>query len=183
MTTSMELAQRRTSRQAEPFNPVGESRPYATVSIADREQQSEHEQRTRTGLDTLRHVASFAAKPPQRRTRQPKLLLLREEKDRFDAMRKIQRSTAKFKRWYALFASVTAFGLLWCVGAVVFWRCERYTQDMTYFKALYFCYVSLLTIGKSSQCFETCCQGLDRRERGGTNRDGRSTAIMLMTKA
>ncbi|EME47336.1 hypothetical protein DOTSEDRAFT_166301 [Dothistroma septosporum NZE10] len=75
------------------------------------------------------------------------LLLLREEKDRFDAMRKIQHSTSRFKNWYALFLSVTAFGVLWCVGAVVFWQCEKGVQGMTYFQALYFCYVCLLTIG------------------------------------
>ena len=38
-------------------------------------------------------------------------------------------------------------GLLWCVGAVVFWKAEHYTQNLSYFEALYFCYVSLLTIG------------------------------------
>ncbi|KAK4998461.1 Potassium channel, partial [Cryomyces antarcticus] len=62
-------------------------------------------------------------------------------------MRRIQRGTAKFKRWYALTLSVIAFGVLWCVGAVVFWRAEQRSQEMTYFQALYFCYVSLLTIG------------------------------------
>src|SRR3954451_4063994 len=40
-----------------------------------------------------------------------------------------------------------AFGILWCVGAIVFWQCEHNTQGMTYFQALYFCYVSLLTVG------------------------------------
>ena len=37
--------------------------------------------------------------------------------------------------------------LLWCVGAVVFWKAERSQQAISYFEALYFCYVSLLTIG------------------------------------
>ena len=32
-------------------------------------------------------------------------------------------------------------------GAIVFWQAEKNTQGMTYFQALYFCYVSLLTIG------------------------------------
>lgn len=79
--------------------------------------------------------------------RKPKLILLREEKDRFEAMRKIQRSTDKFKRWWRLTLSVIAFGVLWCIGAVVFWQCEKNVQGMTYFQGLYFCYVSLLTIG------------------------------------
>lgn len=81
------------------------------------------------------------------RSREPKIVLLHEEKDRFNAMRDIQQSTAKFKRWYALTLSVMAFGLVWCVGAVVFWQAEQREQGLSYFQALYFCYVSLLTIG------------------------------------
>ncbi|KAF2713247.1 voltage-gated potassium channel [Pleomassaria siparia CBS 279.74] len=81
------------------------------------------------------------------RKKQPRLLLLREEKDRFEAMRAIQAQTHKFKKWYALTFSILAFGILWCVGAVVFWHTEKDAQNMTYFRALYFCYVSLLTTG------------------------------------
>lgn len=81
------------------------------------------------------------------RTRSQKVILMREEKDRFDAMRNIQLNAKQFKKWYALMVSVIAFGILWCVGAVVFWRTEQRTQNMTYFQSLYFCYVSLLTIG------------------------------------
>ncbi len=72
---------------------------------------------------------------------------MREEKDRFDAMRKIQHNASQFKKWYALGISAMAFGILWCVGALVFWRCEIHTQGLSYFQSLYFCYVSLLTIG------------------------------------
>lgn len=79
--------------------------------------------------------------------RRERLLILKEEKDRFEAMREIQQNTHKFKRYYALSMSVLAFGILWCIGAVVFWCAERRIQDLTYFEALYFCYVSLLTIG------------------------------------
>jgi potassium channel subfamily K len=82
-----------------------------------------------------------------RGTRTPKLLLLKKEKDRFDAMRQIQDKTKHFKRYMALFWSITTFSILWCVGAVVFWQAEKDTQGMTYFQALYFCYISLLTIG------------------------------------
>jgi len=81
------------------------------------------------------------------RSRSQKVILMRQEKDRFDAMRSIQMNATTFKRWYALLVSVIAFGILWCVGAIVFWQAERSTQGMTYFRALYFCYVSLLTIG------------------------------------
>lgn len=38
----------------------------------------------------------------------PKLVLLQEEKDRFEAMRSIQRSTSNFKRYFALTMSVIA---------------------------------------------------------------------------
>ena len=41
-------------------------------------------------------------------SRQPKILLMREEKDRFDAMRKIQHNTQKFKRYSALTMSFIA---------------------------------------------------------------------------
>jgi potassium channel subfamily K len=80
-------------------------------------------------------------------SRRAKLLLLREEKDRFDCMRTIQQNTHKFKQYYALSMSVLAFGLLWCLGALVFMFAEAREQKLTYFEALYFCYVSLLTIG------------------------------------
>lgn len=81
------------------------------------------------------------------RSRKPKVVVMREEKDRFDAMRAIQKSASSFKKWYALTLSIIAFGLLWCVGAVVFWIAEQPLQQLTYFQSLYFCYVSLLTIG------------------------------------
>jgi potassium channel subfamily K len=84
---------------------------------------------------------------PLRPNRKPPILLLREEKDRFDAMRKIQFKSRKFKQWMALVFSVTAFGVLWCIGAIFFWQAEKKVQGMTYFQALYFCYISLLTIG------------------------------------
>ena len=83
----------------------------------------------------------------RRQPRKSKLILMKEEKDRFDAMRKIQHEANKFRKWFALTLSVTAFATLWCVGAVVFWQAEHATQQLSYFEALYFCYVSLLTIG------------------------------------
>ena len=101
--------------------------------------------------NTLRWITTPVTIPIQRlkkmlSTRQ-KALVVREEKDRFDKMREIQHSAQKFKKWYALCTSITAFVTLWCIGAVVFWQCEKVTHGMTYFQALYFSYVSLLTIG------------------------------------
>jgi potassium channel subfamily K len=67
----------------------------------------------------------------------PKIMLLKEEKDRFEAMRRIQADSKRFKQWMALFWSITTFSILWCVGAVVFWITEEDTQNLTYFQSLY----------------------------------------------
>lgn len=97
---------------------------------------------------TLERVVSLRHRIPALiPSRNQKAILMRNEKDRFDRMRKIQFSAKRFKKWYALAMSIVSFGLLWCVGAVVFWIAEHETQDLSYFQALYFCYVSLLTIG------------------------------------
>ncbi|CAO2653713.1 Nn.00g031240.m01.CDS01 [Neocucurbitaria sp. VM-36] len=99
--------------------------------------------------ETVQHPSSFPRMLPDalKRHRKPELMLLKEEKDRFEAMRRIQADSRKFKRWMALMWSVATFSTLWCVGAVVFWQAEKDTQGMSYFQALYFCYISLLTIG------------------------------------
>lgn len=75
--------------------------------------------------------------------RRPRLLVMREEKDRFNAMRAIQHETLRFRRWTDLFISVIAFSIVWTCGAVVFWQLE----DLTYFGSLYFCFTSLITVG------------------------------------
>lgn len=62
-------------------------------------------------------------------------------------MRRIQRESSKFKGYASLAASITAFCILWFAGAAIFEATERDTLGMTYFESLYFCYVSLLTIG------------------------------------
>lgn len=74
-------------------------------------------------------------------------ILLRASRDRFEAMRIIQANTIRYKKYTALFTSTIAFFLLWLLGAVVFMVAEKETQNLSYFQALYFCYVSLLTIG------------------------------------
>jgi potassium channel subfamily K len=139
-----------------PFNPE-----QRTISFNDEPDNTSRQndsqkgaQRTEGGSRSLRKRFSWRPNDEKQDrsikraiSRRTRLLLLREEKDRFDAMRAIQYSTRRFKRYFALSMSVTAFGILWCVGAVVFWCAEQHTQDLTYFQALYFCYVSLLTIG------------------------------------
>jgi potassium channel subfamily K len=83
----------------------------------------------------------------RRAKKREKLIMLKEEKDRFNAMREIQANTSRFKQYYALGWSIVAFGILWCVGALVFMFAEERIQGLSYFQSLYFCYVSLLTIG------------------------------------
>ena len=73
-----------------------------------------------------------------------RLLALEHEKGRFDAMRHVQHRAHQWRRWCRLSMSVLAFTLVWCLGALAFWNRE---QGLTYFEGLYFCYVSLLTIG------------------------------------
>ena len=98
--------------------------------------------------NTVKKVTMFAPLPKAlRSSKKPRIVLLKEEKDRFNAMREIQHRSKQYRRWLALLFSTFAFGILWCVGAVVFWQAEKHTQNMTYFQALYFCYISLLTIG------------------------------------
>ncbi|KAF2228242.1 hypothetical protein BDZ85DRAFT_255647 [Elsinoe ampelina] len=84
---------------------------------------------------------------PIRPNQKPRPLLLRDEKDRFKTMRRIQLKTRKYKQWTGLMLSIFSFCVLWLLGALVFFYAESQTQGLTYFEALYFCYVSLLTIG------------------------------------
>ncbi|KAI9706221.1 MAG: hypothetical protein M1812_008244 [Candelaria pacifica] len=75
----------------------------------------------------------------------------KSEKERreqeFNLMRKVQSRATTKQRWTSLSVSLTAWFFLWFIGAVVFWQSEGRNQGWTYFQALYFAYVSLLTIG------------------------------------
>ncbi|KAI9885735.1 MAG: hypothetical protein M1823_002456 [Watsoniomyces obsoletus] len=79
--------------------------------------------------------------------KESKMVVLQKEKDRFNAMRHIQHRAHTWRRWYRLSMSVLAFTLVWCLGALVFHRVEQREQGLTYFQGLYFCYVSLASIG------------------------------------
>ncbi|CAK4032143.1 voltage-gated potassium channel [Lecanosticta acicola] len=159
VTSSMELEERHRKAVlsggerpviSAPFDPVDRSkkRIIGFTDDADVANRPDTRRRTTGPVNTLQMVGSMVLHPQRRAgSRKPKLILLKEERDRFNAMRNIQNNTRRFKNWYALCLSVTAFGILWAVGAVVFWQCEKNTQGMTYFQALYLCYVSLLTIG------------------------------------
>ncbi|KAI9789165.1 MAG: Potassium channel [Peltula sp. TS41687] len=117
------------------------------ILFQDAAAQAETEDPTKTKPGVFHRMTNSKIARQVLSPRQPKILLLKEEKDRFDAMRHVQQRAQTFRRWYNLFMSVSAFGLLWCLGAVVFWRAEQREQHLSYFQAIYFCYVSLLTIG------------------------------------
>ena len=140
-----------------PQNPQKRTVAFDEENAVDTPRHLQKSSTFRKGIKTVRRFT-------RRRTKKNRILMLREERDRFDQMRAIQRETHNFKRYSALTMSVLAckcfpskiieigvltftVGILWCVGAVGFWRAERYTQGLSYFQALYFCYVSLLTIG------------------------------------
>ncbi|KPI40757.1 Outward-rectifier potassium channel TOK1 [Cyphellophora attinorum] len=123
----------------------GPKQDEATQTNGDDDAPKPHQFLNRAVRTLTRSTFSIAAQAM--RPKQKKALVMRKEKDRFDAMRKIQSDARSFKKWSALGVSVIAFGILWCLGAVVFWQAEMNTQGLSYFQALYFCYVSLLTIG------------------------------------
>ncbi|KAF4550198.1 Ion channel-like protein 1 [Elsinoe fawcettii] len=118
-----------------PFDPVNTSAQSRVVDPAP--------SKTNSNSSAL----TFMIPPPLRPKRKPRALLLRDERDRFNTMRRIQLKTRKYKQWTGLALSVFSFSLLWFLGAFVFYVAEAQTQQLTYFEALYFCYVSLLTIG------------------------------------
>ena len=65
----------------------------------------------------------------------------------FQLMRKVQARSKRMNQLIALGVSGAAWLGLWIVGAVVFWRAEMGKGGWSYFEALYFAYVSFLTIG------------------------------------
>ena len=110
VTTSEELERRLTLENkptngvrptiSAPLDPKQRSITFDVESGRDGKKSRKLKRTTtiKTGVRKLRKASS----------RKPKILMLREEKDRFDAMRKIQRDTHKFKRYYALTMSVIA---------------------------------------------------------------------------
>lgn len=125
---------------SEPFNP-------RELGMARLDVQRPSSTGRRPSASIIPPIRRRAYLPDALKRKEQTFLIFRNEKDKFDAMRAIQLSTNRFKRWYALSMSIIAFGILWCVGAVGFWQLEKDAQGMTYYQALYFCYVCLLTIG------------------------------------
>jgi potassium channel subfamily K, other eukaryote len=125
---------------SEPFDP----RTFASTKLDVPRPSSSGRRPSASVIPQVRKRVNL---PDALKRKEQTFLVLRNERDKFDAMRNIQHSTSRFKRWYSLSLSIIAFGILWCVGAVVFWQLEKKAQGMTYYQALYFCYVCLLTIG------------------------------------
>lgn len=101
----------------------------------------------RRALSRDAKVRQSGSQKERRFQKRQKLLLLQEEKDRFEAMREIQDETRRFKQYSAMAFSLLAFVVLWCVGALVFFLTEKRILGLSYFQSLYFCFVSLFTIG------------------------------------
>lgn len=132
------------------------------LRLPPRNEPADHEQHGNSdihGQTVTRHdsapqrMAQIRIVPPEPRSRRSKLrsklVLLREEKDRFDAMRSIQENTSSFKKWYSSMASILTFIIYWVLGATILWRIELREQNLGFAEALYFCFVSLFTIGSS----------------------------------
>ncbi|MCJ1418740.1 Potassium channel [Xylographa parallela] len=65
----------------------------------------------------------------------------------FNIMREVQQKAGRTNSLIALSISAGAAFFLWFVGAAVFQQAELDSQGWSYFEALYFTYISLLTIG------------------------------------
>lgn len=69
-----------------------------------------------------------------------------QRKQEFIVMRQVRQLATVQHKWISLITSVIIWMALWLLGAVVFWRSEAH-RDWSYFRALYFAYTTLLTIG------------------------------------
>ena len=77
---------------------------------------------------------------------------MEKERREFNAMRRIQSRAQSRHRWTLLAISTVALFMLWLLGALIFWRTENsvysfQTSPWSYFDAIYFMFISLLTIG------------------------------------
>lgn len=68
------------------------------------------------------------------------------QKREFITMRRVRQLATVEHKWMSLAISAVLWMAMWLLGAVVFWRSESYFH-WSYFEALYFAYVTLLTIG------------------------------------
>ncbi|KAI6826538.1 voltage-gated potassium channel [Hortaea werneckii] len=109
---------------------ITEKRRYSAVHNVDSRKQTIRI----SSLATADFSADPSLSPAQRR------------EEEFKVMRKVQAAAERERRYFSLLMSSTFAFLLWFVGAAIFMVAEN-NQQWTYFNALYFSYISLLTIG------------------------------------
>jgi potassium channel subfamily K len=136
----------RTKHISAPFDPriLSKDAPHRRQAESTRSSQRRGSERRGSVIPAVHRRITLRE---QVKLRHKKIKILRHERDRFNEMRRIQAKTKNFKRWWALIVAVVSFSILWLMGSVVFWQSEKPKQQWTYFDALYFAYVSLLTIG------------------------------------
>ncbi|KAI0600957.1 hypothetical protein F4775DRAFT_608043 [Biscogniauxia sp. FL1348] len=126
----------------------GRKNPDAAAAADDDQGPTKTSREETSGQREQASVLSHTRLPHMmQRDQRQRLLVLKEERDRFNAMREIQAETRRFKQYYALVMAAFAFALLWCVGALVFMLAEQRMQNLSYFDSFYFCFVTLLTVG------------------------------------
>ncbi|KIW22636.1 uncharacterized protein PV07_10915 [Cladophialophora immunda] len=101
-----------------------------------------------SGIEKIRELAPRDSESPKLNA-DPATSELDRRKLEFKTMRDVQRRAGRANRLIALSISGSSFFGLWFIGAVVFWQAESATggENWSYFEALYFTYVALLTIG------------------------------------
>lgn len=72
---------------------------------------------------------------------------LGKRRQEFDTMRKVQYRARKVNQLLALVVSGGAWMGLWIIGSVVFWKAEQVYGGWSFFDAIWFTYISFLTVG------------------------------------
>ncbi|KLU92170.1 hypothetical protein MAPG_11116 [Magnaporthiopsis poae ATCC 64411] len=103
--------------------------------------------RNERGGDAVDKEREGHSSPPPPRTTKTGLSELERRATEFRLMRRIQQSAAKRRRWVAMALSTSVWLVLWLLGAFIFKNSEEPYQGWTYFDGVYFCFVSLTTIG------------------------------------
>ncbi|KAL8393667.1 hypothetical protein RB595_003415 [Gaeumannomyces hyphopodioides] len=99
------------------------------------------------GEDTVGEQRGGGSSPPPPRSTKTGFSELQRRENEFRLMRRIQKSAAKRRRWVAMALSTSTWIVLWLLGAFIFKHSEEPYQGWTYFDGVYFCFVSLTTIG------------------------------------
>ncbi|KAI0482252.1 hypothetical protein GGR56DRAFT_663257 [Xylariaceae sp. FL0804] len=144
------LARRDTLSEIGRFQVVGNTvtfRTHVNTASGDHSREKGQDSSARPAPERSLSLSIGQVAKKIRRDQGQRLLILKGERDRFNAMREIQDDTRRFKRYYTLAAALLTFSTLWCLGALVFLYAEDRTQDMNYFDSFYFCFVTLLTVG------------------------------------